>query len=107
MNQEPTTAELFSLAGKTALITGGTGHLGSAMSRALAEAGASVVLSSRDEDKARAAADKLPAAGNVRHHGISLDHMQTDSLESSFALAVNAAGQDRCAGEQRPRGGRT
>lgn len=93
MNQEPTTDELFSLAGKTVLITGGTGYLGSAMSRALAEAGASVVLSSRDEHKARAAADKLPVAGNVRHHGIAIDHMKPDSLESSFAHAVATAGR--------------
>ena len=37
-NSEPTIHQLFDLNGKVALITGGTGHLGSAMSRALAEA---------------------------------------------------------------------
>lgn len=40
-------SELFSLEGKTALITGATGHLGSAMAVALADAGATVVVSSR------------------------------------------------------------
>jgi NAD(P)-dependent dehydrogenase (short-subunit alcohol dehydrogenase family) len=93
MNNEPTIAELFSLAGKTVLITGATGWLGSAMSRALAEAGASVVITSRDQDKARAAADNLFAGDNVRHHGIALDHMRADSLESSFSDAVAAAGK--------------
>ena len=37
--REPTVQDLFDLTGKVALLTGGAGHLGSAMSRALAEAG--------------------------------------------------------------------
>src|SRR5205823_6242023 len=53
---EPTVRELFDLTGRVALVTGGTGHLGSAMGRALAEAGATVVVTSRDADRARAAA---------------------------------------------------
>jgi hypothetical protein len=39
----PSVQELFSLAGKTAIVTGGTGGLGLAMSIALAEAGADIV----------------------------------------------------------------
>lgn len=92
-DHEPTIAELFSLAGKTVLITGGTGHLGSAMSRALAEAGASVVLSSRFEDNAKAAVVKLPVAGKARHHALALNHMEPDTLAASFARAVSLAGQ--------------
>ena len=44
---DPTVSELFDLSGRTALITGGTGYLGTAFSQALAEAGATVVISSR------------------------------------------------------------
>jgi NAD(P)-dependent dehydrogenase (short-subunit alcohol dehydrogenase family) len=55
IDREPTIQELFDLSGKVALITGGTGHLGGAMARALAEAGATVVLTSRDAAKARRA----------------------------------------------------
>ena len=36
-------AKLFSLAGKTAIVTGGTGGLGTAMTTALASAGADIV----------------------------------------------------------------
>ena len=51
-----TIQELFDLSGKVALVTGGTGYLGTAFSHALAEAGASVVISSRDEARGRDAA---------------------------------------------------
>ena len=37
-------SEIFSLANKTALITGSTGYLGEVMARGLAEAGAKVYL---------------------------------------------------------------
>jgi len=92
-DREPTVPELFDLTGKAALITGGAGHLGSAMSRALAESGASVVLTSRDLARARAAAEALPRVGTARHHGIALDHMDPVALEQSFAEAVALAGQ--------------
>ena len=90
---EPTIHQLFDLTGKAALITGGTGHLGSAMARALAEAGASVVLSSRDPARAEAAAAALPTPGGARHHGVSLDHMDPAALEHGFADALARAGQ--------------
>ncbi|HZL91290.1 MAG TPA: SDR family oxidoreductase [Pirellulaceae bacterium] len=91
--REPTASELFNLAGKVALLTGGCGHLGSAMGRALAEAGASVVLTSRDAAKAEAAANSLPVVGNARHFGLALDHIQPESLPERFAAALNLAGK--------------
>jgi gluconate 5-dehydrogenase len=87
---EPTVQELFDLTGKVALVTGGTGHLGSSMSRALAEAGATVVVTSRDAGRARAAAAALPAGP---HHGIALDHMDPDSIQRGFAQALELAGK--------------
>lgn len=91
MSAEPTVAQLFDLSGRVALITGGTGHLGSAMARALAEAGASVVITSRDPQKAATAAEALPQVGHARHFGATLDHMQPETLPQHFADIVQQA----------------
>ncbi len=93
MSSEPTIQQLFDLSGKAALVTGATGYLGQALSRALAEAGASVVISSRDKAKAQAAADALPVVGKARHSGVRLDYMDEASIKQGVADAVAAAGQ--------------
>ena len=46
--------KLFSLAGKTAVVAGGTGELCGAMALAMARAGAEVVIVGRNEEKAQA-----------------------------------------------------
>ncbi len=91
-DSEPTTQQLFDLAGRVAIVTGGCGHLGSAMCHALAEAGASVVVTSRDASKAQSLADTLPRQGGAGHVGIALDHMAPDSLSTSFQAAVSHMG---------------
>lgn len=50
---------LFGLAGKTAVVTGGYGHLGAAMVEALTAAGAAVAVVGRDENKAEALCETL------------------------------------------------
>ena len=59
-----TSPQLFDLSGKTVLITGASGWLGSAMAEGLAEAGASVVVSSRNRERATAVARSLPVIGD-------------------------------------------
>lgn len=54
---------LFSLAGKVAVVIGGTGELCGAMAEGLAGAGAEVVLVGRSEEKAKARLAKIEAAG--------------------------------------------
>lgn len=93
MASEPTVQQLFDLSGKVALVTGGTGHLGSAMSRALAEAGASVIVTSRDLTRAEQAASALPAVNSARHFGVELDHIQAEMLEGQFASALQLTGR--------------
>ncbi|MHB8903473.1 MAG: SDR family oxidoreductase [Thermoguttaceae bacterium] len=90
--KEPTVAELFDLSGKRALVTGASGYLGGAIARALAEAGATVVASSRELPKAQAAADSLPTPGGARHLAVELDHMDEGSLHRGFDEAVRLAG---------------
>jgi NAD(P)-dependent dehydrogenase (short-subunit alcohol dehydrogenase family) len=54
---------MFTLQGKTALLTGATGHLGRAMALALAQAGARVLANGRDAAKVQALVDSLRAEG--------------------------------------------
>jgi NAD(P)-dependent dehydrogenase (short-subunit alcohol dehydrogenase family) len=55
--------ELFSMAGKTALITGGSGDIGRAIARAFASAGATVALNGTNRDKLAAAVAEIAARG--------------------------------------------
>ena len=55
--------ELFSLAGKKALITGSSQGIGFALAKGMAEAGAEIVLNGRDTSKLSAAAATLKKAG--------------------------------------------
>ena len=64
---------LFRLDGQTALVTGGSKGLGEAMARALAGAGARVVITSRHGDEARAVATRiadLSAQGFVMRYAV-------------------------------------
>jgi NAD(P)-dependent dehydrogenase (short-subunit alcohol dehydrogenase family) len=56
-------ADLFRLQGRTALVTGGSSGIGRAIAQALARAGASVVLSGRDEGRLDATVLELTAQG--------------------------------------------
>ena len=56
-------AELFSLAGKVAVVIGGTGELCGAMAQGFAAAGATVALVGRDAAKAQVRLDKIAQAG--------------------------------------------
>lgn len=89
---ESTIAQLFDLTGKVALITGASGHLGSAMSRALAEAGATIIVSSRSTETGEAFAKTLPAAPGVQHGSVVLDQMDADSINAGFDAALRHAG---------------
>ena len=57
--------ELFSLAGKVALVTGGSRGIGRMMARGLVEAGARVYVVSRKADEVKAAAAELSKIGTA------------------------------------------
>ena len=56
---------LFSLEGKVAIVTGGTGVLGGAMARGLARAGARVAILGRREKNTQVVAQEIEAAGGT------------------------------------------
>jgi NAD(P)-dependent dehydrogenase (short-subunit alcohol dehydrogenase family) len=93
MSDRTTVQELFDLSGRTALITGASGLLGTEMAAALAEVGCNVVVSSTDLGRAEECAAKLPVpVEGQSHHGVSLDLFDQESLASGFADAVAATG---------------
>ena len=82
--------QLLDLTGKVAIVTGAAGWLGSAMSRALAEAGATLVVTSREEAKAQEFAATLPGSG---HMGLALSQEDTDQIPAFVAQVVDRLGR--------------
>ncbi|HEX7746385.1 MAG TPA: SDR family oxidoreductase [Micromonosporaceae bacterium] len=86
--------EMFRLDGRVAVVTGGTGHLGVSMASVLAEAGATVVVASRDQDRCERAAAEIaganPAATVVP--GV-LDIASRDSIQRCFADTADRFGR--------------
>jgi len=87
---EPTINELFNLKDRVAVVTGACGWLGSAMSRALAEAGATMVVTSRDAGQAEEFAASLPGQGHV---GIGFSQGNTDSIPGFVDDVVGRIGR--------------
>ncbi len=88
-----TATDLFDLSGRTAFLSGASGLLGTQFAHALAEAGASVVASSRDLAKAEARIAELPASGEQSHHAVTMDQLDTDSIASAWSQALDAVGR--------------
>ena len=93
MNNEPTIQNLFDLSGRNALITGASGHLGQSMANALAEAGARVIVASRDASTGRKTADALGGNQKGNHLSVVIDHMEESSIDVGFDEAARLAGK--------------
>ncbi len=90
MSAEQSVQSLLDLTGKVAIVTGAAGWLGAAMSRALAEAGATLVVTSRDAATAEKFAATLPGSG---HAGLGFDQGDTDSIPAFVEQVIARAGQ--------------
>lgn len=76
------------LQGRTAIITGGSRGIGLAIGQRLAEAGANVILTSRDQDSADAAAAQVD--GNVL--GVAAHVAQDDAAQRCIDLTLERFG---------------
>jgi NAD(P)-dependent dehydrogenase (short-subunit alcohol dehydrogenase family) len=85
-------AQLFSLEGKVAVVTGGTSGIGLALSLGLAEAGANVVASARREQLVDATAKEIEARGRKTLR-IASDVGDRASLEKLSAAVIEAFGK--------------
>lgn len=98
----PSVAELFSLRGRVALVTGGARGLGLSIARGLAQAGATTVLASRDASVCSASAQEIADSTGQECVGWSLDVTDEQDVASVFArvgerfgaldVLVNSAG---------------
>jgi NAD(P)-dependent dehydrogenase (short-subunit alcohol dehydrogenase family) len=83
--------ELYSLAERIAVVTGGSSGIGAGMAAALARAGAQVVLVARDAERLGAAADGLRACGG-QAAWVSADLADRAGLERAADEAAAAFG---------------
>ncbi len=81
--------KIFSLEGRTALITGSSQGLGRAIAEAFAAAGASVVVTSRDEHRAQNAAAEIENTSGSRALGLAMDVRDAKSVDAAMAT-INA-----------------
>jgi NAD(P)-dependent dehydrogenase (short-subunit alcohol dehydrogenase family) len=86
--------QLFDLTGRTALVTGGSGHLGTAISSALAEAGARVIIAGRTLEKGLRTAERLKGPEATRHAAVAIDHMDEVSIDEGFSAATEIGNID-------------
>lgn len=81
-------ADPFSLAGRTALVTGAGNGIGAAVARAFASAGAAVVVTDVDKDAAAAVADSIVQAG-ARAESAVVDVRDAEQASAAAEQAAN------------------
>ncbi len=85
--------EIFSLSGKSAIVTGGSKGLGKAMAQALAEAGADVLITSRHQDEVEETAAAIHSATGQRIIGVQADVTKRDDVEAMVQRALTEFGK--------------
>lgn len=83
--------ELFNLSNKVAIVTGGAGWIGSAVSEGLAQAGATVVIVDKDAGKLKEITNNFTKDLNIS--GIAADVMEDKSLRTCLNRIVSKHGR--------------
>lgn len=82
---------LFDLAGKVAVLTGSSQGIGLTLARGLGQAGATVVLNGRDEEKLGQAVATLEREG-LRVHGTVFDVTRSDQIREKVSMVESEIG---------------
>lgn len=95
---------LFSLEGKTAIVTGGNSGIGKAMAQGLASAGSNIIIAARNKDKTETAVTEIEEKYDVRAVGIAVDVRKekeilqaVEQISDDFSqidILVNVAGMN-------------
>lgn len=88
-----TIAELMSMKGRVAVITGGCGHIGRAMADALAEQGCELLLIDRNKDALNETADLLKQKWTVRVETLALDLESEEDRKTICPFVSNSFGR--------------
>jgi len=83
---------VFSLKGKVAVVTGGGGHLGSAISEGLAEFDANLVIASKNLKKCEELSMRLSKEYGIKARGIELDTRSFESITSCLEVIYTEMG---------------
>jgi len=86
------TTQLLNLAGKTAVVTGGTSGIGRALSLGLADAGADVIATARRQQQVEETAGEIEARGRKTLR-LTSDVCDRSSLEKLLAGALDGFGK--------------
>ena len=83
---------LFDLSNKVAIVTGGNSGIGLGMARGLAEAGATVAVAARNEEKSQAAAKELEQLGSTAF-AVPCDVADGDQIQAMVQTVLDRCGR--------------